>query len=888
MNLRDLLLRLRALAAPRRVDRELNEELAFHVDRETQKHMARGLGSADARARALARFGSVPLVADQCRDARGVGLVDDLARDILYAFRTFRRAPFAAFTIVATIALGLGLITAVFSFYNIFFLRVDAVRSPGELFAVERSTVIDADARLPFTRSEFEAMRRETGVFVEAIAMVRPVRTRIEGRLRTAALVTGNFFQMLGVQPMLGRPLLLRDDEPFAAPVIVLSHRGWQRLLAGDPTALGRSLVVNGRPYEIVGVMPEDFRGLAIGPPDYWAALGLVGQFREAEAGREDETAVDVVGRLTPDLSPEVAAARLRVWASGRTDSQPVDGHWPPIRLVPRQGTASADAGEALLISSPLFFAFGLILMIGCANVANLQLARGISRQREIGIRLSLGASRRRVMRQLLTESLLLALAAAAVGLAVSRLVLESASYVVTRTMPPEVGEVVNFGVPTADWRVLVFLLAGAIAATAFFGLVPALQATRLELVRTMRGEVIKDTHPGRARHALIAVQVGASALLLICAGIFLQSAFAVASVDPGVRTSDTVMVTIANEPRRAALLQAVTAHPSVVAVAASSERTPAVAEASVSAEAAGGPPEMSNRVPVVRVAASAEYFSVLDIGFVSGRGFTQAERTSEAGVAVVSDTVARALWPNRSAVGQVVRLQTRPSGSREAPAAPRVFTVVGVVRDRNGPLAPDLFPSWVVYVPTGAEYAGTSLTLRVLGAPEQARQALLERLTSVDPGLGEISTMRTIAGTQAYILQIASWVAVILGWLALVLTVSGLFSVLSYVVERRAKEIGVRVALGATARNVAVLVVSESLRPVGLGLVIGGGLASALAIVLMATPAASEIANFVDVFDPGVYAASVLVIVTSCVLAASIPALRAASIDPIAILRQD
>ena len=327
-------------------------------------------------------------------------------------------------------------------------------------------------------------------------------------------------------------------------------------MLAGDPTAIGRSLVVNGRTYEIVGVMPEDFRGLAIGPPDYWAPLGLVGQFREAETGREDETAVDVVGRLTPGLSPEGAAARLAVWASRRTQSQPVDGHGPPIRLVPRQGTASADAGEALLVSSPLFFAFGLILMIGCANVANLQLARGISRQREIGIRLSLGASRRRVIRQLLTESLLLALAAAAVGLAVSRLALESASYVITRTMPPEVGEVVNFGVPAADWRVLVFLLAGAIAATAFFGLVPALQATRLELVRTMRGEVFRDTRPGRARHDLIAVQVCASALLLICAGVFLRSAFALASVDPGVRTSDTVMVTIVNEPRRAALLR--------------------------------------------------------------------------------------------------------------------------------------------------------------------------------------------------------------------------------------------------------------------------------------------------------------------------------------------
>jgi predicted permease len=886
MNLRDLFLRIRALVASRRVERELDEELAFHIERETEKHLAAGLTPIEARTRALARFGPVPLAADQCRDARGTGVVDDLRRDVGYAFRTFRRAPLAALTIVATVALGLGLVAVVFTIYNMFFLRVDAVRSPGELFAVRRLTSGDAaNEGMPFTRPDYDALRRETDVFTDAFAMLNsgdPNLTRIEGRSAIAVLVAGNFFQVLGVQAALGRPLMPGDDERFAGrSVIVLSHAGWRKLFGGDPAVIGRRVVANGAPYEIVGVMPEGFRGLATTPPDYWAPLALAGQFRDADAGREDRIAIEVIGRLKPGLSPEAAASALSGWASGRADlERPIQ-----VSLTPRQGTLSSD-GFALVFS-PLFFAFGLILAIGCANVANLLLARGVSRQREIGIRLSLGASRRRIIRQLLTESLLLALAAAACGLVLSWLFLAGALHVVITTLPPEIAQFVilfNLAAPTPDWRVLVFVGAGAIVSTVFFGLAPALQATRLELVPTMRGEVTRNARPGRARHALIAVQVGASALLLICAVIFLRGALAAATAAPGVRTSDTVRVSIANESRRGALLQAVTAHPVVVAVAASSRQTRGVIDTSGSSGAAG-----PSRLPVGQLAVSSEYFDVLGVAVVSGRGFTQTERTEEAGVVVVSETIARQLWPNGDGVGQVVRLEApslaspgTPSSSAEARSAKveRTLTVVGVVRDASAS------SSLGVYLPTGPESPETSLFLRVRGNPEQARQALLERLTSIDPAV-IILTLRAMAGMGTYMLQLAFWLTVVLGGLALVLTVSGLFSVLSYVVEQQAQEIGVRMALGATTSNVARLVLSQSIRPVGIGLAAGGGLAAAVAIVLMATPVASEIGSL-DILDPVAYATGVLVIVTSCVLAVSVPALRAARIDPIATLRKD
>jgi predicted permease len=880
-NLRDLSLRLRALFARRRVERELDEELAFHLERETQKHIAAGLSPGEARTRARARFGPVPLAADACRDARGVGFVDDLIRDVLYAFRTFRRAPLAALTVVATVALGLGLVAVVFTVYNFLMLRVDAVRSPEELFAVklERPAGPGADEEaVSFARPDYEAMHRETGVFADIVAMLDGGPPYIDDRLGRPILVTGNFFQMLGVQAALGRPLLPDDDEPLEGRrVIVLSHIGWRKLFQGDRGVIGRRVTISGAPYEIVGVMPDGFRGLNLTPPDYWLPLALAGQFDYASTPLEG-AALEVIGRLKPGLSSEAAAAALSAWASGRVELKTAAMRPIHASLSPRQGTLSSKGFG--IVFAPLFFAFGLILMIGCANVANLLLARGVSRQREIGTRLSLGASRRRIVRQLLTESLILSLVAAACGVAVTQLFLDSVIHAVITTLPPEIARLVsqfNVTVPTADWRVLMFLTAGAVVSTALFGLAPALQATRLDLVRTMRGEVTRDARPRRARHALIVVQVGASALLLICAAVFLRGA-AAATRDPGVRTSDTVMVNPDDESKRGALVQLLMADPMVAAIAASSRSTRGVVETTGS----------SSRVAVDQMAVSSDYFNVLGLALVSGRAFTPAERTADAGVAVVSDAVARQLWPDGDGVGQMVRFKgPQPAalpGEARSPDVERTLMVVGVVRD---PGASSGMSFRGVYLPAGPESPGTNLMLRVRGNLEQARVALLQRLPGLDGGFG-VMTLRTIVGMQAYLLQIAFCITVVLGGLALVLTVSGLFSVLSYVVEQQSKEIGVRIALGAATKNVVRLILLQSVRPVGIGLVAGGGLAAAVAIVLTATPLAAEIGDTVDVRDPVAYVASLLVIVTVCVLAVSVPALRAARIDPIATLRKD
>jgi hypothetical protein len=314
--------------------------------------------------------------------------VDDLVRDIAYAFRTFRRAPLAVLTIVVTLALGLGLLAAVFTLYSAFYLHVDAVQDPGELFAVIRPTHPGARSWEPFTRADYDGLRRETSVFTDAVAMVAGVGTRIDGRPLSATLVTGNFFQVLGVRAALGRTLAPGDDHPSTNCVIVFSHRGWLKLFAGDPNVIGRILSVNGVSCEVAGVTPEGFRGLAVTPPDYWAPLALAGALSQAYAGLDDRMRFDdVVGRLKPGVSARQATAALEVWALARSRLKTAANDGVSVLLRPRQGTLSTEWVDVLAVWPPIFFAFGLILMIGCANVANLLLARGVSRQGEIAIR---------------------------------------------------------------------------------------------------------------------------------------------------------------------------------------------------------------------------------------------------------------------------------------------------------------------------------------------------------------------------------------------------------------------------------------------------------------------------------------------------------------------
>jgi predicted permease len=888
MNLRDLTLRARALLLPNRAERDLDDELQFHIERETRKLVDDGMSPEDARLTARSRFGSVTVAADACRDERGTAFIDNTIGDLQYALRTFRRAPLAALTIVVTVAVGLGVVAVIFTILNVLVFRTDVVPDVTEIYSVERPQQANEELS-KFTRQRFEELRKDTSVFTEAFAASNNVDLRVDGRVMGVNLVSASFFQVVGVNPIMGRPLNAADDDRTGGnPVLVLSDKGWQRRFNRDAQVIGRTVLVNGAPYEIVGVMPEGFRGLEVVAPDAWAPLARVADFAPNVRGSEDKVGIDVIGRLRPGVSMESARAQLAAWDSNQAATT---DRTMSIDLVPHWGTVPQPL-EAVAMFTPLFFAFGLILLIGCANVANLLLARGVARQREIGIRLSIGASRRRIVRQLLTESVLLALAAAAGGYLVSRLALQGAIYWMMRTMPIDLGDP-NIGVPAADWRVALFLVLTAIGATAFFALVPALRATHVEPVRTLRGELVKDARPGRARNILIGVQVFASALLLICSAIFLRSAISSSQFNPGFRTADTLLIDTLNDNKRAALLQALRTDATVTGLAG--VRPPFLAlPPRAFADVGGGKVALSYKY------VSAEYFDVLGVPIVRGRAFTAAER-DEHPVAVVSESVARSLWPNGDGIGQTFRIEPDFTGQKNGgfltinpeagagvePLTPRTVTVIGVAKDVAGFRVTDVREAGV-FLPTTVDAPKSFLVARIQGDPDLARQRLLEGLTRIDPNLGMIMTLRTVARLETFFLKMAFWVSVILGGLALLLTVSGLFSVLSYLVEQRTREIGVRIALGASSQKVTQLMLAQTTRPVLVGLVAGAALAASLATFVLTTEFGAMIANIVHVTDPVAYLSSLLVIVAACLFAAWIPASRAAKVDPMKTLRQE
>jgi predicted permease len=890
MNWSNLHLRLRALLFRQRVEDELDEELRFHIAMETRKNLATGMRAADAKRKVNIQFGGLEQVKEECREMRGLRFIENVAQDVRYALLGFRRTPGFALTVVATIALGLGLNTALFTVFNAYVLRPLNVPDPYRLY--QFTWVNRNGEEHQFSWKEFQNFREQNPAFSEVTATSRLSQARVEGHMMLGQLVTGNYFHMLGVSAARGRTLLPEDAEfPGSASVAVLSSETWANKFGRDPNIIGKHIVIHGHTVEVVGVVQTGFRGVDELPLDFWVPLTLAPELEQEASlfGSKQPERLTVVGRLRHDITLNQAQSALTVWmqlhSSDRSDAERA------TRAVLRSKATIIPLDPMLVAAaSPVMMAFGLVLLLACANVSNMMLARAMARQREIGIRMALGAGRTRLIQQLLTESMVLALLAAGAGFVISQESIRWGQWLLFTTMPGSSRELLTL-IPALepDARVFCFTLVAGILSALIFGLVPAIQSTRSNVMQAARGEFTTDFRPVRLRDALVIGQVTASVSLLICAAVLLRANNRMQRLDVGLQTKGVLALNI-QDRFRAKTIQQITAEPGVQTIAAASKL-----------------PFMGSlrRITVVAdhrseplagyLYASPEYFQVFRVPILRGRNFTQDEATAGGPVAIISQATAVRLWPGQDALGQSLSIEPN---SQQPPslADPRAkvqthspVLIIGIARDVQNGWIGDGQDQTCVYFPTTSLRAGSILFARVNGDADVARRNIDATLAASVPGavdqiLPMVLPMDELRAAQLYPFRALYWISSAVGGLALLMTLSGIYGVLSYVVTQRTKEIGIRVALGARPGAVAGLVLKQSLRFA----IVGAGIGSIGALGIIRMMASQIDMRMFGSFDGVAFGTVLLLVIAASAAAAWLPSRRAARIEPAFTLRCD
>ncbi len=856
------------MVAREQVEQELSEELDFHLEMQARKHRSAGMSAADAAAQARREFGNVEVVKEDARDVRGVRPLDDAIQDVRFATRSFLRAPAFAIALVSTIGLGVGVSSSAFTVFNAYVLRPFDVRDPASLYSVNW---MDRSGHYhDFSRSDFDALRRANAA--SDVIGFRTFGARLSASAATGDAVTDNYFAMVGVRPALGR-LFLPGDA--VQPVVVVSYAAWLTRFAGDSSLVGRRVVLRGTPFRVIGVAQPGFSGLFKKPRDFWVPFDAVSSPDTSIALRaKSQTEISIIARLPSGVSEAQGGAAIASVLRVTTADRPDSGRVARVFLVSRMSPVPPSL-KTYAAFAPLVVSFGLILLLACANVANMLLARGLERRRELGIRLALGAARPRLVRQLVTESVVLTLPAAALGFGLGWLLIDAGLRAVFATIPSDLAQFVRFVSLAPDWRVAAFAVAATVACAFLCGLVPSLRATRLSVVQATRGEFGDGVRARADHHGLIVGQITVASLLLITAALLLRQAARLSRAETGLRTADVVSIesSMANRgPVLAALRSS-----SLVDQIAASEALPLdmrFPTAPVVGDSAIG--EIAyNRV-------SASYFAILGIRIVAGRSLTRADEESESRVVVVSESAARRLWPNANPIGRTLRLRPRSDAADSLKELQNAI-VVGVASDVVVRSVDDGRHVPVLYFPDRVESEGCCLLVRVRGDPAAAKRALdvaLDRV--VLGGVDRIDRLDTLVAGGIYLYRVAYVAALVLGLIALSLTVVGVYGVVAYLVGQRTREIGIRVALGATTRDVLALVMRQSVRQAAVGTTTGLVLALALARFVAANVPG------IPVFDVVAVAAGSTCVLAACCVAAFLPSRRASRVDPTTALRHD
>jgi len=850
-------------------------EIEAHLDLEVDRLVADGWSRDRARQEALRAFGNVALARERFYEKSRWVWLEQAAQDLRYAWRTLRQSPSFFATTVLTLMVGIGVTTVAFTVFNAYVLRPYAVRTPSSLYQISWRSPTSGGVgfrwrdylELNDRRDLFDDVVAETSRFVSS-----------DGQPLAAVLVSGNYFEALGPRILLGRAFTAADDDA----VVVISHQAWRRQFASAPDVIGKEIALNGRHFTIVGVLRPEFTGLGGFPQDLWVPLSVYAPIADPDLiGPQQARTLELVARIREGVSPDQVKARLSSFIQHAVEAP--TGEQPQAFIEP--ATRNSLSLQMLAVLSPVFAAFVLVLVTACANVSNVMLARGVSRQREIAMRLSLGASRGRVVRQLFTEGLLISLFAGLGAVAFASVALRAMVAAFFGTLPPAVAGILRLVPLDLDYRVFVFTMTASMTATVMFALIPALQASRLSLIDNVRGTGASMRHGSKLRHALVIGQVAVSLILVTLAVTLARNGAAVGSIDLGYQSAGVISINVRGNQDDLIrhLVPVLAADPRVAEVAATGGNPLFIRTRSVAA----APGEGSPARPVRYTFVAPEYFSILRVPIVQGRGFRTDEARLAASVAIVSSATAKTYWPGVDPIGKTIRIERAEGRPVDELPGYTQLTVIGTAPDVVSGLVVDGADPGHIYLPITADDPHATAALVRGRTPRdldpQTLQTIFGRVAK-DPQVFEALPLDEMRDLQIYPLRAASWVGFLLGALALGLSVSGLYGVLIYTVNQRTREIGIRVALGATGTAVVRLIVSQSARlaaiGAGIGLVAAGGSLKALSSVVQL--------QTISLLDATAFAAGVVLVVGAAALAAYQPARRATRIDPSQALRAD
>jgi len=858
-----------------------------------------------------------------------------LLQDLRYGVRALRAQ--RGFTIVAvlTLALGIGVNTALFTVFNAFVLRPLPLKDPDSLVNFDGANAEGQPNRL-FSYLDYLDYRAQNGVLSDVVAWNKVRATLGEAppnqddgaalaegyRYLFGQIVSGNYFTALGAEMTLGQGFHQAEDErPDDQPVVVLSHSCWQRHFGSDSQIAGKSIVLQGRQFTVIGVTAREFVGTTPDVPAFWAPLGTRDRLIQAGGWGHKRWLTDrqtevftLLGRLKPGVTRRQAESALQLITDRLAQSYPAAGRKTSLKLA-SGGTFVSLNEDVMSLVVPLMVGFGLVLLIACANVANLLLARAVGRRREIGVRLALGASRSRVVRQLVTESMLLAVAGGLVGLLLAIWTLSVLYPVVLSSLPLPADLTSVFSLNLSpDWRIFGFTFVMAAVAGIAAGLMPALQSSKPDLIAALKDEGStfgSSLSQSRLRNALVVAQIAVCLSLLVVASLLIKNQRGLQTVDTGMTTRNVFSLAVglspssplipsssepSNELRdtqregelRDQLAEQLRATPGVVAVSLA-YRQPLSGDMGNTAVLLPG--EASEHPREARYNfVSPEYFAALSISLVCGRSFTVQEAKAKVPLVVVSAATAKRYWPESDPIGKSLRLAASQepqaaSSQNHEPAVPsyQQYEVIGVARDARSRWLWEQDETMIYLALEPRSPAGQYLLVRTADDPGQTMATIRPLAAVLNPSLR--TSVRRLEESFAFQMapfRAIAMIAASLGMLALLLASIGLYGVMSFVVTRRTHEIGIRVALGAKPADVVRMFLFQGLRLTALGMVFGiaGG-------VLVSRLLATVLIDISSV-DPMALVSVSAFLSLVAMLAILIPARRATKVDPLVALRYE